>query len=253
MVPSGNKPPLVTDDRPSAGEFPTTHWTLVSRVRHGGDIRKEALEDLCRLYWYPLYIFLRRQGHSQQDAEDLVQGFLVQLLGNFTFEAAESQKGRLRTFLLHALRLYLVDRQRHQRRLKRGGDVEGIAFEAMDAEERYANEPQDIRDPELLYAAAWASKLLGEVREKLRAEFADSKRPRMFELLAPFLMLDEDPPSYEEVARQLNATEVSVRLMVSRLRAVFRAELRRAVAQTVESPSELEAELRWLRAVLTAR
>ena len=141
-------------------EFPSTHWTWVSRVHHGGDVRQAALEDPCRLYRHPIHVFLRRKGHSQHDAEDLVQGFFIQLLDRSTFDDAESGKGRLRTFLLHALQLCLVDRHRHRQRLKRGGNTPIVAFEAMEAEERYACEPLDLRDPERLYATAWALKLL---------------------------------------------------------------------------------------------
>jgi RNA polymerase sigma-70 factor (ECF subfamily) len=108
----------------------------------------------------------------------------------------------------------------------------------------------DLRDPERLFGQAWANELIAGVREKLRADFEDAKRPQAFEVLLPFLLLDEEPPSYREVAAKLRATEISVRLMVHRLRAKFRDLLRDEVARTMESPVEVDAEIDWLKSVL---
>lgn len=232
-------------------EFPTTHWTLVTRVRHGGEVRQAALEELCGLYWYPIYAFLRRRGYPQHDAEDLTQGFFLKLLDDESLAAADAEKGRLRTHLLQHLQRHLADHKRHAGALKRGGGMPTISFEAMHAEERYAHEPQDSRDPEWLFTRAWAHGLLAGVRERLREDFSDAKRPEAFDTLLPFLLLDEDPPSYREAAAKLRATEVSVRLMVSRLRAKFRSLLRDEVARTVASPEEAAAEFEWLRSVLS--
>jgi RNA polymerase sigma factor (sigma-70 family) len=232
-------------------EFPTTHWTLVMRVRSGGEVRQAALNELCDLYWYPIYAFLRRQGYPQHDAEDLAQGYFLKLLDDESLEAANPDKGRLRTFLLQHLKRHLADHHRFKGALKRGAGAKTIAFEEMNAEERYRLEPQDRQDPEWLFTRAWAHELVGNVRQRLQAEFADPRRPQIFATLLPFLLLDEDPPSYREVAVQLQATEVSVRLMVSRLRAKFRLLLREEVARTVDSPGEVEAEFEWLRSVLT--
>ncbi len=234
-------------------DFPTTHWTLVMRVNQGGEVRQAALAELCGLYWYPIYVFLRRKGHPQHDAEDLTQGFFVKLLNDETLEQADTGKGRLRSYLLAALNRHLADDLRHRTAQKRGGGQPGIAFEEMNAEERYQHEPVDLRDPELLFSGVWARQLLAGVREQMRKDFADTRRPELFDTLLPFLLMDEEPPSYREVATQLKATEVSVRLMVSRLRARFRGLLREEVARTVASPEELEYEFKWLKTALLAR
>jgi DNA-directed RNA polymerase specialized sigma24 family protein len=128
-------------------QFPTTHWTLVMRVREGEGVRQAALEELCQLYWYPIYAFLRRQGHSRHDAEDLTQGFFEKLLHDRTLEAAEAGRGRLRTFLMASLERHLADQHRRKSALKRGGGRQIIAFDDLKAEERYAIEPKDLRDP----------------------------------------------------------------------------------------------------------
>jgi len=241
---------LPADPPGSRPEFPTTHWTLVARVRQGGEVRRVALQDLCGLYWYPIYVFLRRRGYSQHDAEDCTQGFFIKLLNDESLAAADESKGRLRTYLLQHLKRHLADQIRFDGALKRGAGLKPISFEEMCAEERYAREPLDLRDPERLFGRAWANELIAGVREKLRADFEDPKRPQTFEVLLPFLLLDEEPPSYRAVATQLRATEVSVRLMVHRLRVKFRTLLRDEVVRTAESPAEVDAEIEWLKSVL---
>jgi RNA polymerase sigma-70 factor (ECF subfamily) len=250
--------PSPDDDQPagppgSRPDFPTTQWTLVTRVRQGGEVRRAALQELCGLYWYPIYVFLRRQGHSPHRAEDLTQGFFVKLLNDESLAAADKGQGRLRTYLLQHLKRHLADQRRFDGALKRGGGLRTISFEELHAEERYAREPLDLRDPERLFSQAWANELVAGVREKLRADFEDAKRPQAFEVLLPFLLFDEEPPSYRAVAAQLRATEVSVRLMVHRLRAKFRDLLRDEVARTMESSVEVDAEIEWLKSVLCQR
>lgn len=248
--------PAGANQHPAAGalapgrDFPTTHWTLVTRVREGGPVRQSALEELCRLYWYPIYAFLRRKGHPRHDAEDLTQGFFLKLLNDDSFDAAQADKGRLRTFLLCALDRHLADQQRRAGAQKRGGGRQVISFEELRAEERYAHEPQDARSPEWLFTQAWAHLLLDGVREKLRESFADTGRAGVFETLLPFLLGDDDPPSYREVARKLDSSETAVRLLVFRARTKFRELLRDEVARTVESPGEVAGEMEWLKGVL---
>ena len=231
-------------------DFPTTHWTLVTRVRQGGAVRQAALEELCALYWYPVYAFLRRRGYPQHDAEDLTQGFFVKLLSDETFDAAQSDKGRLRTFLLCSLDCHLADQQRRQGALKRGGGRQVISFEELHAEERYALEPQDRRDPEWLFTQAWAHLLIDSVRGKMRETFAETGREGVFESLLPFLLGDDAPPSYREVAAKLEASETAVRLLVFRARAKFRELLRDEVARTVLAPEDVPGEMEWLKSVL---
>ena len=221
------------------------------RVREGGAVRQTALEELCGLYWYPLYAFLRRRGFAPHDAEDLTQGFFVKLLHDETFSAAQSDKGRLRTFLLCSMDRHLVDQQRRQSAQKRGGGKQIIAFEELRAEERYAHEPQDQRDPEWLFTRAWAQLLIESVRNKLRVTFIETGRAGDFETLLPFLLWEDAPPSYREVAQQLDASETAVRLLVFRMRAKFRELLREEVARTVLAPEDVDAELEWLKSVLT--
>jgi RNA polymerase sigma-70 factor (ECF subfamily) len=223
---------------------------LVTQVREAPAARQAALEELCELYWYPVYAFLRRRGHPRPDAEDLTQGFFVKLLGDRTFEAAQAQRGRLRTFLLSSLERHLADHHRRQGAIKRGAGWRIIAFEELRAEERYTLEPADHWDPEKLFARTWTQLLLRLVREKLRDSFEEAGRAGVFEALLPFLLLEEAPPSYREVADRLDASEAAVRLMVFRARNKFRELLRNEVAQTVQRPEEIEGELQWITTTL---
>ena len=246
---SSDQPPATGAPAP-VPDFPTTHWTLVTRVRQGGEVRPAALEELCRLYWYPIYVFLRRRGYAQHDAGDLTQGFFVKLLGDETFDAARGDKGRLRTFLLCAMDRHLADQQRRLGAQKRGGGQQIISFEELHAEERYALEPQDRRDPEWLFTQAWAQLLIDGVRGKLRETFAETGRQGVFDALLPFLLWDDAPPSYREVSQKLEASETAVRLLVFRARTKFRELLRDEVARTVENPAEVAGEMEWLKSVL---
>ncbi len=235
-----------------AQAFPATRWSLVAKVRQGGPEARLAQEELCALYWYPIYAFLRRQGHHHEDAEDLTQGFFVKMLADESIEAAERGKGKLRTFLLQVLKHHLFDERRYEAAEKRGGSRRPLSFDAMSAEERYAREPVDNRSPEALFTRAWAGELIAGVRLRLRGEFEVSGRGDVFETLLPFLLWDEEPPSYRDVAAKLNASETAVRLLVFRLRTKFRDQLRREISRTVETPEEIESEMTWLQSVLAA-
>ena len=248
--PSADDPPV--EETRLAEAFPATRWTLIEKVRHGGPEARLAREQLCSLYWYPIYAFLRRHGRSHEDAEDLTQGFFVKVLGDETFAAALREKGKLRTFLLQALKNHMADASRREGALKRGGGERALSFDAMSANERYANEPTDNRDPEVMFTRAWAGELVAGVRRRLRDEFQGSGRGDLFETLLPFLLWEEEPPSYAVVAKKLQASQTSVRLLVFRLRGRFREELRREISQTVDSAEEVESEIAWLRGVFAA-
>lgn len=238
------------DAHVSRPNFPTTNWTLVILVREGGEVRRAALEELCGHYWYPIYVFLRRRGYPRHDAEDLTQGFFVKLLGDETFDAAQAEKGRLRTFLLSALDRHLVDQKRRHGALKRGAGWQIIAFDELRAEERYTSEPMDHRDPEWLFTRAWTQLLLESVREKMRESFTETGRAGVFEALLPFLIMEDAPPSYREVAEKLDSSETAVRLLVFRMRSRFRELLREEVARTVNAPEDVEGELEWIKSML---
>ncbi len=246
----GQNPDAAPSVPVSVGQFPTTHWTLITRVREGGAVRRTALEELCGLYWYPIYAFLRRKGYTPPDAEDLTQGFFLKMLGDETFASAQAEKGRLRTLLLSALERHLVDQKRRQGALKRGAGWQILAFDELHAEERYLLEPADHRDPQWLFSQTWTRLLLESVRTSLREHFVETGRAEVFETLLPFLLMEEAPPSYREVAVRLDSSETAVRLLVFRMRNQFRELLREEVARTVSDAGEIDGEMDWIKSVL---
>lgn len=235
-------------------DFPTTHWTLVRAVQKGSaEEAARAMEDLCKGYWYPIYAFLRRSGRSPHDAEDLTQAFFHRLITEEALLLAEQQEGKLRSFLLAVLKRLLSDHTRHHATQKRGGGRPHVSFDEMEAEERYALEPQDHRDPERLFTRVWAHDLLAGVREQLRTAYAAIGRAEVFALLLPFLMCDDEPPSHRDLAQKIGSSEAGTRILIHRLRVKFRGLLREEVARTVLTPDEIPGEIAWLRGVLAER
>jgi RNA polymerase sigma factor (sigma-70 family) len=239
-------------DRASNSAFPTTHWTLVQLVQTGpAEDAARAMESICQRYWYPIYVFLRRKGYSQHDAEDLTQVFFAELLTEDALHTVRSERGSLRSYLLGVLQRILADHVRHHRAQKRGSEGRTISLEELRAEDRYGREPQDRRDPEQLFARAWAQQVFAGVRVKMGEAFAAAGRAEVFETLLPFLTCDGPPPSQREIAEKLGASENAVGILVFRLRQTFRELLHEEIAATVLTPEEIPAEMTWLLKMLS--
>lgn len=236
------------DTHPHA--FPTTHWSLVSRVRSGGESAEHAMEEICARYWYPIYAFIRRRGYDRADAEDLTQSFFERLIRRELVQAADRDKGRLRNFILEALSCHLTDAHRRVHAEKRGAGITPVPIEWDEAEQRYSVEPTDESDPEKLYLLAWARGLLSGVRERMRAAFESSDRAGMFATIEPYLAAEEDHAPYRDLAAVLVSTEGATRLLVMRLRRKFRDLVEEEIARTVADPGDIPGELAWLRGVL---
>ena len=241
----------MTPPNRSQATFPATHWTMVRAVRsEDPQEAKNAMALLCERYWYPIYAFLRRSGHSEANAEDLTQTFFQRLIERGTIQSIQHESCKLRSFLLGCLKQMLSDETRHNNTGKRGGLRPHVSFDEMGAEERYGLEPQEHRDPESLFAHAWAGELLATVRGKLKTSFTQSRRPAVFEILLPFVTLEEKPPSYRDISARIGSSEASARILVFRLREKFRELLKQEIALTADSPEEIADEMAWLRGVL---
>jgi RNA polymerase sigma-70 factor (ECF subfamily) len=235
----------------SAAAFPSSHWSLVARAGAADSLQaRQALSELCRRYWYPLYVFVRRQVASDHDAEDITQGFFAHVVEKEVFAAANPARGRFRTYLLSCCKNYLANHRRAAQSAKRGGAavVVGIDFES--AAERYAREPADPSDPEQLYLRRWAFTLLEETFADLRNEFARDERELLFERLRPALIRGPDSPSYAAIAGELNMTEDAVKKSAQRLRERFGDRLRERIADTVDDSASVEDEIRDLFAAV---
>jgi DNA-directed RNA polymerase specialized sigma24 family protein len=247
---------MTRDDSPPPGiaagrDFRTTHWSLVMAARHAPTaLSQQALEQLCRTYWFPVYAFVRRRGHPPEDAQDLTQGFFARVLATETLLQADAAKGRFRTFLLTLLTRHLATEFERSGALKRGGGAERIELDAADAEARYAIEPRDTVTPELLFERQWADALLGRVLDRLRVEFDGAGRGGRFEVMKGFLLSPAREVSYAEVASKLGMTESAVTSGIFRLRQRYGAVLREEIRQTVAEDSEVEDEIRHLLQIL---
>lgn len=230
--------------------FLTTHWSVVMGARAADSKRaRAALETLCRTYWYPLYAFVRRFGHSPHDAEDLVQSFFAQCLEKDYLRAADREKGRFRSFLLTALKRFLANESERARARKRGG---GHQLISLDAEERYALEPAHQLSADKLFERRWALTLLEKVLNRLQAEQEAAGRLDTFKELQPFLTAAGRGTPYAELAARLGTNEGAIKVAVHRLRRRYRELLEQEIANTVATPAEIDEERRYLLQVLSA-
>jgi RNA polymerase sigma factor (sigma-70 family) len=238
-----------------AASFHTTRWTIVMKAAQsqaqGG---QSALAELCRLYWYPLYIFARRRGHSPDDAQDLTQSFFLHVVERRAFTGVDRLKGKFRSFLLASFQNHLSDQIDRTRRLKRGGDKEFVRLDAEEAEERYQLEPVEFLTAERIFDARWAMTVLGEARKQLSQEYATAGKTSTFEALKVFLDPNNaiTPPSYDEVANRIQVTTGAVKTLIHRLRKRYTALLREEVGRTVSDPSEIDEEIHALCDALVA-
>ena len=210
----------------------------------------EALEKLCRTYWYPIYAYLRRRGWSEQDAQDLTQGFIAQLLKRRSIQGVERDKGKFRSFLLASLNYYVADERDRATAQKRGGGREVLSLDVQEAEQRYRFEPADERSPEKIFEHRWAMALLDQVLARLGQEFADAGKRDLFERLQAFLVEGAGDKTFAEVAREMGMTKEAVKKAAQRMRRRYHQFFREEIAQTVASPADVDEEIRHLCAVL---
>jgi len=213
---------------------------------------QEALEKLCRTYWWPLYGFVRRQGYSPEEAQDLTQGFFAMLLERRDFDAVRQEKGRLRSYLLASLKNFLAKAHRRATTIKRGEGRPLVPLDELLARERADLEPTDALSADRIYERRWALTLLEQVLARLGEEYRVAGSTRLFEELKQLLAGDPDRPSQAQIARELGIAENAVKQAFHRLRQRYRLLLREEIAQTVVAPDDVENELRHFIAVLQA-
>jgi RNA polymerase sigma factor (sigma-70 family) len=232
--------------------FPTTRWTLV--IAAGGTEspleRGAALENLCRAYWYPVYAFIRRRDHAQEQAQDLTQEFFVRVLGGTFFERADPNKGRFRSFLLGAVTNFLADAKDRERSQKRGGGTPALSFDFETGESNYAREPRHEETPERIFQRRWARTLLDRVVSHLESEFQSTGKGDLFRNIKGCLAGEGDG-RYAELAQKLHLSESGVKSAVRRMRQRYRTLLRDEVMSTVADPGEVDEELRFLLQAIT--
>jgi DNA-directed RNA polymerase specialized sigma24 family protein len=238
-----------------AAQFHTTNWTLVmASARQQSEAGREALAALCQIYWYPLYAFARRRGHSSHDSQDLTQGFFLHILDHRALSGLDRLKGKFRSFLLACFQNYLSVETHRAHRLKRGGQCQFISLDLETAESRYRYEPADYLTAEKIFEARWALTLIEHAMTVLRQEYVARGKESVFDVLRAFIGITETKPedSYEEAAKALGVGLGTVKTFIHRLRKRYLALVREEVACTVSDPAEIEGEIRALCDALIA-
>ena len=227
--------------------FPTTRWTLILDLQGGSETQREhALEELCQLYWYPIYAYVRQVGKPPEEAQDLTQSFFSQFLQADAFDRADADKGKLRSYLLGSVKRHLAKEWRKESAQKRGNHPVTLSIDQGLAEDRISSEVMNGVSPEKAYDRRWAQTILESVESGLRAEYSARGRGTHFEALSDYLFWNSGEPAYAEVAKKLDMTEPAVRQAVVRMRKRYGTLLRDQVSFTVDSAAMVDEEVREL-------
>ena len=233
--------------------FATTHWTVVLAAGKRSTPQSDsALEQLCRAYWFPLYAYVRRRGHTKEDAEDLTQAFFARFLARNYLEGLRAERGRFRAFLLASLKHFLANEWDKSRRQKRGGNVTHLSLDWQSADTKFQVAATNEPSPDRAFDREWAVTLLAGVIEHLQAECAADGKANLFEHLKIFLTTGKGELSHAEAARSLGMDETAVRVTVHRLRKRYRQLLRDEIAQTLADAADVDEEMRALFGAFSA-
>lgn len=246
---------IAADFNKHTDRFVTTRWSMVlSCSENEQDAARLALADLCRVYWRPIFAFVRQRGYSIQDSQDLTQGFFVVVLEGKLLERADPNRGRFRALLLKALQDFLVDDTIRANALKRGGGVEFVSWDEWMSEavsdDVFPATASNRWPAEKVYDARWAATAAGHALQTLGEECEERGHRSIFDVMANYLAADREDLSYSELGQTLDIPVTSVKRLLHQLRVRYRELLREEVAQTVERPDQVDEELRYLCAAL---
>ena len=252
-------PDEATDGAGNAGRFLTTRWSLIlSSIDRGGEEGKarEALAQLCRIYWRPIFAFICRRGNRLEDAQDLTQDFFLMILKGDLLQRASADRGRFRSLLLKSLQNFLIDSHAKEHARKRGGDVQFVSWDEWMAEapSQFAIPASAVESwrAERIFDARWAATLAEQALRRLQEECESRGRRRVFDVLSTALTADREDVSYEKLGRELGVGTAEIKRLLHQLRQRYRQLLREEVAETVEKPGEVDAELHYLVTALAA-
>ena len=232
-------------------QFHTTRWSIVQAAGRGSSpTARVAMEELCQLYWSPVYAFIRRKGNPAADAEDLTQAFFVHLLASQFVGEADRDRGRFRSFLLKSVSNFMRDANRAERALKRGGGVETLSLDFESSEQQYSREPVDNVTAEQLFERRWALTLLHNSMQQLQAEYVDRNHGLLFECLEAHVNQDASRLPYGQLCENLNMTEDAIKQAARRLKLRYREILRTEIAGTIGSTEDIDDELHQLMQAL---
>ena len=237
-------------------EFVTTRWSLILSATNGNEEQKarNALAELCRTYWRPIFSFVRARGYSTEDAKDLTQDFFVNMLKDNWLQRADRRRGRFRSLLLRSLQNFLINASEQTHARKRGGDVEFISWDVWESEvTSQPSIPDQARDslpPERLFDLTWATTVVEHALQRLREECESKGKLWLFQTLSSHLTDERDELSYADLSAELGMAETAVKKQLHNMRQRYRRLLRDEVSQTVEDPADVDDEIRYLCASL---
>lgn len=227
--------------------FATTHWTVVLAAGQRHTPQSDgALEELCRTYWFPLYAYVRRRGHTKEDAEDLVQAFFARFLEKNYLAGVNAERGRFRAFLLASLKHFLINEWKKSQRLKRGGGEKLLSLDWETADTKFQVTTTNEPSPDRAFDREWALALLAKVIERLQQECAADGKAQLFAQLKLFLTTGQGESAQAEVAKSLGMEEGAVRVAIHRLRQRYRQLLRDEIANTLSDVTMVNEEMRAL-------
>ena len=249
--------PNAGPDSAGGGRFNTTRWSLILSSLDGDPAKskaREALAQLCRIYWRPIFAFVCRHGHSVPDAQDLTQDFFVMVLRGNLLQRADPERGRFRSLLLKALKNFLIDAHAKARTHKRGGDLQFVSWDDWMAEApsrlTIPTKALESWSPERIFDVRWAATVAEQALRRLQEECESHGRRRVFDALSGSLTAEREDVSYAALARELKIETAQIKRLLHQLRLRFRQLLRAGVAETVEHADEIDDELRYLVAAL---
>ncbi len=249
---TSNTPSEPRSDNTGSHRFATTHWSLVLTAQGNDSIPAgRALSKLCETYWYPLYAFVRRNGHSSHDAQDLTQAFFEKLLEKNYLGDVMQEKGKFRSFLLASLKHFLANEWKRSQATKRGGGTVLLSLDDTEAEARYQLEPAGEMNAERLFERRWAMTMLDIVMARLREEMKSADKLDLFEELKDRLSGGGDAHSFAESGKRLDLSEGAARVAAHRMKKRYREILRESIGETVADPSEVDDEIRYLISILS--
>ena len=233
--------------------FPSTHWSAILSAGDGeSETSHKALNRLCQKYWYPLYVYVRRKGYHLHEAQDLTQEFFVMILKKNYLKSVKRERGRFRSFLLTSMNHFLINEWNKRRAEKRGGGRVSFFSEIVDAEQRYPIEPVCEETADKAFERSWALTLLQYAFARLKKEWREQGKMKLFEQLKSILICDVDSPSYKQTASELGTSEGAVKVAVHRMRRRLREILQDEIARTVANPTEINQEIRCFIEILSA-
>jgi len=245
--------PEISPAPSSRGEwFATTHWSVVLAAREGdADTAREAMERLCRMYWPPLYAFIRREGHGEAEAQDLTQEFFLRLIDRDILQRLRHQQGKFRSFLLTFLKNFLLEQRGRAGAQKRGGGKAILSLDQLREEGSFLQEPVDHFTPDQVFERRWAQTIFQMTLNRLRAEFVSDGKGELHDVLKEHQPREPGASSYTEIGGRFGMTEAAVKSFVQRMRARHRELLREEIGNTVMRPDEIDEEIRHLKEVLS--